>query len=352
MKKETRTFKTKDFILPPEGQFQFGESNTNANDGTVQTPVKLVVRTNKPVDSCFFGRIVHDLKGVFHKAKIILDWRHNNDEQVGYLDKINVSHEQIECSGQVVSIEPNDRASKIVQQARAGMPFESSIFFAGSGIELEEVPDKKSTDVNGTKFDGPGLVIRKWPLRGVAICPYGRDANTSVQFNENETLSALVFCQEEENTMSEDAKSTDDVDKASLDDKLDSLNDNLDSLSEKLEDQDDTDDSKLKLPTSPDGVLGKNFIEAYGQDGAVWFAEGKTFVEAQALYVTKLQERVEELETRLTAAGKDSGGEEAVDSEDADEDAGKMEVVKKEKDLTNKVGPKLAKFAACVKLPK
>jgi hypothetical protein len=32
--------------------------------------------------------------------------------------------------------------------------------------------------VNGYQFEGPGIIVREWPLRGVAICPYGADANT------------------------------------------------------------------------------------------------------------------------------------------------------------------------------
>lgn len=38
--------------------------------------------------------------------------------------------------------------------------------------------DGEIAPVNGYDFEGPGVIIREWPLRGVAICPYGADANT------------------------------------------------------------------------------------------------------------------------------------------------------------------------------
>jgi hypothetical protein len=42
---------------------------------------------------------------------------------------------------------------------------------------------------------------------------------------------------------------------------------------------------------------GKAFVDAFGERGAVWFLEGKTFTEAQGLRIDELQAEVE----RLTA---------------------------------------------------
>ena len=52
----------------------------------------------------------------------------------------------------------------------------------------------KSVTVNGKKFVGPGRVFRKWPLRGVALCPYGADNQTSVNVAlEDEVVSVLFL---------------------------------------------------------------------------------------------------------------------------------------------------------------
>ena len=99
--------------------------------------------------------------------------------------------------------------------------------------------------------------------------------------------------------------------------------------------------------TSPDGVTGLAFIKAYGDDGGVWFAEGKTFAEAGVCHTKKLTERVETLEKRLKAAA--AGDPDPAEFEDDDaKDARVKKVVDK---LTTKIGPRLAEFAARIHLP-
>jgi hypothetical protein len=85
----------------------------------------------------------------------------------------------MEVSGALVPYKENDRASEIIFKMGQGVPYESSINFGGDGIKVEEVPDGESVEVNGAQFSGPGIVIREWPLRGVAVCPYGADMNTN-----------------------------------------------------------------------------------------------------------------------------------------------------------------------------
>jgi hypothetical protein len=75
---------------------------------------------------------------------------------------------------------------------KQGVPYEASIFFGGDGIKIEEVGEGKMQTVNGRQFDGPGVIIREWPLRGVAICPYGADQNTeSAAFAKGQTFTAV-----------------------------------------------------------------------------------------------------------------------------------------------------------------
>jgi len=165
------------------------------------TPVELVVRTNSPV-SGWMGDIIHDHSGMFSKDKIPLDWVHGSDnkEILGYLDKskTQVSNEEIRCFGQVISVEPNDIADRVVKQMKAGIPFESSISFGGQGLEMEEVEKGDEVTVNGAKFEGPGYVVTKWPLRGVAICPHGADNRTSASLAlGEEEISVLILSNKE-----------------------------------------------------------------------------------------------------------------------------------------------------------
>jgi hypothetical protein len=97
---------------------------------------------------------------------------------------------------------------------REGVPYEASIFFGGDGIKLENVPTGKTVDVNGMEFAGPGVVVREWPLRGIAICPYGADENTqSMAFAEGKTVSAVEWSEPNKEEIMADMPIVEEVEK-------------------------------------------------------------------------------------------------------------------------------------------
>ena len=57
---------------------------------------------------------------------------------------------------------------------------------------LEDVPQGMAVPVNGFSFEGPGVVARQWTLRGLAVCPYGQDKNTAVEFSAGQTPEVAV----------------------------------------------------------------------------------------------------------------------------------------------------------------
>jgi hypothetical protein len=57
--------------------------------------------------------------------------------------------------------------------------------------------------VNGFQFAGPGIVIREWPLRGVAVCPYGADMNTRSELAQGESIPVTFTSPGKEPPMSE-----------------------------------------------------------------------------------------------------------------------------------------------------
>jgi hypothetical protein len=86
-----------------------------------------------------------------------------------------------------------------MKQAQAGIPFEASINFGGDGIKIEEVAAGATSFVNGYDFAGPGVIIREYPLRGCAFCPYGADGNTETElFSEGTKFSAQLVTSETE----------------------------------------------------------------------------------------------------------------------------------------------------------
>lgn len=82
----------------------------------------------------------------------------------------------------------------------------------------------------------------------------------------------------------------------------------------------DTPPSADPAALTPELSAGKRFIEAFGEKGAVWFVEGKTFEDCHVLHsqsqqeqITALSDKVSDLETRLAAATRAAGESEPLD---------------------------------------
>ena len=187
-----------------------GEPELGDNgEGAKSAPVRLVARTGKPIEHWYWGNVVPDLAGMrVHKSRLPIDYAHDSKEVIGYLNRFDVDSGDLVTSGALVPFRDSDRATEIIHKAQAGVPYEASINFGGDGIKVEEIAEGQVAQVNGYQFAGPGVVIREWPLRGVAICPYGADANTesAVMASGDKTFAAALVtaaAATEEHSMSE-----------------------------------------------------------------------------------------------------------------------------------------------------
>jgi len=192
---------TKDFSRIPAGactlivgEFELGDNG----EGAKSAPVRLVARSGKAIEHWFWGNVVHDLAGMhLSKPRLPIDYVHDPKEVIGYLNRFDSKSGDLVTSGALVPFKENDRATEIMHKMAAGVPYEASINFGGDGIKIEEIAQGQSVMVNGAQFSGPGIIIREWPLRGVAICPYGADANTdasaSLAGNNAKTFTAAVY---------------------------------------------------------------------------------------------------------------------------------------------------------------
>ena len=163
------------------GDFAMGSNGENAKTA----PVRLIARSGRPIEHWYWGNVVHDLAGMQkHKPRLPIDYAHDAKEVIGYLNKFDIESGDLVASGALVPFGDSDRATEIIHKMNNGVPYEASINFGGDGIKIQELGAGEVTEVNGFQFEGPGVVIREWPLRGVAICPYGADMNT-------ESVSAL-----------------------------------------------------------------------------------------------------------------------------------------------------------------
>lgn len=171
------------------------------------SPVRLKARSGQPIDHPYWGRIVHDLSGMrMHKNRLPIDYAHNHAEVLGYVNKFDTTSGDLFASGAMTPFSDNDRASEVLFKMREGVPYEASIFFGGDGIKVQEVGDGEVAEVNGYELSGPAVIVREWPLRGIAICPYGADMHTesAVNFaNGKEFAVTIIEKKTKETEMSE-----------------------------------------------------------------------------------------------------------------------------------------------------
>jgi hypothetical protein len=275
------------------GEFELGDNG----DGAKTAPFRMVARSGQPIDHWYWGRIVHDLSGVQHKSRIPIDYVHDDKEVIGYANHFDASSGDLEVSGALVPYKDSDRASEIVHKFKAGVPYEASINFGGDGIEIEAVDEGKATLVNGYQFTGPGVVVRQWPLRGVAICPYGADSNTSTEFATDKTISVRFVDMTTQEP--EAVEVVQDEVLAAVEGEPE-----VAEAEETPEGQPESESVEAEEETamlSSDKAEGLRFLERFGEQGAVWFVNGLTFDEARDKYEAQLLEQIEELRSRLSA---------------------------------------------------
>jgi len=309
------------FVLPVGEQVVFGDNGADAKT----VPIELMVRSSQPIMHWYWGKIAHDLSTVQHKARISLDWCHW-DELIGYGNKFRVDATGLWVSGALTPWKPDDHASEIIAKHKMGVPWESSINWGGGKPVIEIVPENFEAEVNGLKFTGPGIIVRNWTLRNVAVCPLGADHHTSaaVGFTPGEKIE-VEFRPSTNSTKevpvskqaAEAAPAA--VDPAKTQAQPAASQEAAPAAVEPAKAQAATPAAKPAeaAPAAVEATKptdGKRFLEAFGQQGAVWFAEGKSFEEAQALFTAFLKKELAaqteqngKLQARIDGAKAQSG---------------------------------------------
>ncbi|MEM8864554.1 MAG: hypothetical protein AAGF31_03305 [Planctomycetota bacterium] len=320
-------------------KFSAGPVQFTAREGSANAKLDMIARSGKPIDHWYWGRIVHDMAGMEpSKSRIPVDYVHG--EECGYLDEFKVDKEyNLRVSGELVPTSASDDiARKIIERQAGGVPYEASIFFDPYEMLLEEVGEGFSAQVNGEQFEGPGLIVRKWKLRGVAVCPYGQDRNTESE------VQALGHFQcpinkigppvDNTTSMSTTQPKTPPKSEGGAGDQPNELSKNGDDpnanssestagkqaaeLSDKGKSEVDppapaADSSVDQLSAGRDEL--SRFMEAFGDEqGAVWFRQGLSFEAAQVEFTKSLREENTELKQKLsgaTAADEEGAGENA-----------------------------------------
>ena len=345
--------------------------------------MRLLARTGQPIEHGYWGRIVHDLSGVQAKASLPLDHRHDPYEVIGYGDQVEVKSGDLWVSGALVPFREDDVAAEIAYKAARGVPYEASIDFRGEGVVLEELGAGAKAEVNGYTIEGPVVIVRKWPLRAVAICEHGADPGTKTEFSdgEPETIAVQVLSRGED-LMTKDQKSpaeepltkrgflaalasvfglSGDDDQADPTTEGDGVGDGPapkqpEGADAKQPAAPETPTPAAATPESPPAETPadaatqvraemKRFTAAFGEAGLPYFAEGKSFDEASAAHIKTLQEQLDAANKKLS--GVDRGEDEPAEFSDGED----PEDGKKMRRLRQSLTPGTARFAASIKLP-
>jgi len=338
------------------GPFELGDNG----EGAKSAPIRMKARTAQPVQHWFWGRVVHDMAGLrLHKDRLPIDYCHDPTEVLGYLNKFDTSTGDLVASGALTPFKDSDRATEVIHKSKAGVPYEASIYFGGDGIKVEEVAQGQAAQVNGFQFAGPGIVIREWPLRGVAVCPYGADMNTRSELAQGENIHVTFTQSGKEPAMSEQ-KPAEAVPPAVVPaPAVDAPKTEAPAEAPKAVDAEKKDAQappasaeasagKAAPPAAPgaaalsDGRAEcKAFLDAFGPKGGEWFAAGKTLAEAQALHAQELRAENEALKARLAALDRGEKAPVTFQPEKRDDARAKRRA-----ELKGKVGDNLAAFAA------
>lgn len=241
-----------------ETQLADGETTTEDDEkpdgaqsgGFGQIPVRIKARTSGTASQCFWGPCIHDFAGMDAGKRITVDYCHDPKEVIGFAAGFDASSGELMLTGALTPTAAGDRALEIVNKHKAGVPYQASILMGDDGLVIEEVGAGATAFVNGQNVEGPMTIFRKWRLNGVAICPYGADSNTAIEFSQKRTRTkeaqATVF--------------------------------------------------RAKSAATGAKKTGQDYLDAFGASGGTWFAQGKSWEDAQALHVRELKERASKFE--------------------------------------------------------
>lgn len=281
------------------GEFEISDRN---GDGARSAPVTLKARSGDPIDHWYWGRVVHDLSGMrLGKSRVPIDYAHDDKEVIGYLNRFDASSGDLLASGALVPFRDSDRATEVIYKSKEGVPYEASIFFGGDGVVMEEIAEGASVEVNGRAFAGPGVVIREWPLRGVAICPYGADANTEARLSAKSETVEVRMTKKEETQMAEQAEEVAATEPVAQESEASTAPATSEAEQQTIESDPEAETAKLAAVEAGIRERAQAFAAAFGEaKGALYLMRGLSLAEAEKAFAAEAVEERDALRRELT----------------------------------------------------
>lgn len=298
-------------------------------------PITIRARTSGIANQGYWGQCVHDMAGYIPPAgPIAINYNHDRCQLIGSIPTAPaVVDGELVAQGQLVPFEDDDVASEVIYKGAKGVPYQASIQLDLATLVIEEIEPNLSVEVNGQTFIGPLVIFRQWGIEAISIVPFGADADTSVEFARGGEFSIRCFSSSEGpptmadtaskqlgcGDFAEWAKKTFGMDVATMTDEQLPLfqaafaaeapaedppkdppaDPPADKTAEKpAGDTTDTNKTDLGRPEA------QRMLADFGSDGAVWFAEGKTYEQAASLFRTQQADRIKTLEAEKADLAK------------------------------------------------
>ena len=325
-----------------------------------EVAVHIAARTEEPIEHWYWGRCVHDLDGVqIHKPRLALDYRHDDKEILGYVDRFEHRDGALWADGKVMLSNPRGR--EVYDQHAAGVPYEASIAFDPDSMVLEIVQSGQSAEVNGQTLDGPLLIFRKWNLVGLAICPHGYDKHTVTEFCAANPDARFTPPAEDPPELAEEPADPPPAAEAASDepppvpepvevpDQAETPPAETPDPAPSAETETPADPPAEDPPADPAAqraTEGAAFVAEFGeQRGPRYFTAGLTVEQARARYTTELAEENAQLRGRLDALRSELGDTEPAAFQDDETLPVQTPSGRDAKRLKNDLPERLARFA-------
>lgn len=285
-----------------EAAIDFDNGATGAS-----VPIEFLARTGDPIEHWYWGRILHDFAGMSHRDVIPIDYRHDGDELLGYLNKFDVRNGDLYLAGSLESVEEHDRASQVIARGKRGIPYQGSIYFNQETALFEWLPGDMTAEVNGRVHAGPLVIAREWELRACALTPYGCDSGTAAKFSAEGSPGAGSLYWKGFSTMEtgktpaaelgKETPATATTTPATTTPATTPATPTVPATTAAAPVQtvakDQLDAARVEL---------KRFTDRFGAEGANYFADGISFADAQGRHIDKLSADLTAERTRADAA--------------------------------------------------
>lgn len=361
---------TKTINIPKEFSLQVKDDIELKDNGpeAKSAPIVMLARTKKKVSYRFsFDEepidIIHDFSGMQHKNRIPIDWAHNSNEVIGYINKFNITEEGLVLAGAITPF-GTDKGAEVVHKYKQGVPYQASIM-TGQGGEVEFVEAGNAAEVNGEAVAGPVLIFREWELTGVAVVRHGADNMTNVIMSkkkegitqdfieielidknkgelpmENDNVEAVEAVDTEQELSAEQAEETpvetseevveaaetpeaEAVAEAVEGEEVESEETEADVEAEEESDVEAKDEESIVTPedaveesaeeseeAKPVAMTGKDYMNQFGREqGAIYFAEGLSMEEAYKEHIAYLNTELEQAKEVADKASFTRGNE-------------------------------------------